>query len=189
MMEHTSSIEKIGTGLVCSVETYKGARIELVRRTSGFNGLSVYKNGKVRKIEIKTMQKGDKWIAINGIRAIDKLFFERDYWIYFVLVPENIIVMVRGLNFLQQQLKLSNESTYLDDLELWLKTTKKLVRHTGLKFIPRINVLFPTPLRNLVKIMLGDSEAKEYWSNSVVEIWENKENWERLYLSDRYTEI
>ena len=40
-MEHTSSIEKMGTGLVCSVETYKGTRIELVRRISGFNGLSI----------------------------------------------------------------------------------------------------------------------------------------------------
>lgn len=188
-MEHTSSIEKIGTGLVCSVETYKGARIELVRRTSGFNGLSVYKNGKVRKIEIKTMQRGDKWIAINGIRAIDKLFFERDYWIYFVLVPENIVMMTKGLSFLQQQLKLSNEPDYLEDLELWLKTTKKLVRRTGFKFTPKINVSFPTPLRDLVKIMLNDGETKEYWSNPIVEIWENKENWERLYLSDRYAEI
>jgi len=188
-MEHTSSIEKIGTGLVCSVETYKGARIELVRRTSGFNGLSIYKNGKVRKIEIKTMQSGDKWIAINGVRAIDKLFFERDYWIYFVLVPENIVVMTNGLSFLQQQFKLSKESDYLPDLELWLKTTRKLAKYTGFKFIPRINVLLPIPLRKLVKIMLDDGENKKYWSDSVVEIWENKEKWERVYLSDRYTEI
>ena len=90
LMEHSNSIEKIGTGLVCSLETHKGARIELVKRISGFNGLSVYRNGEVRKIEIKTMQNADKWIAINGDKAISKLFFESDYWIYFVLYPENI---------------------------------------------------------------------------------------------------
>lgn len=31
-MEHSNSIEKIGTGLVCSLETFKGAKIELVKR-------------------------------------------------------------------------------------------------------------------------------------------------------------
>lgn len=87
-MEYSNSIEKIVIRLVYLLETFKGAKIELVKRLSGFNGLSVYKDGKVRKIEIKTMQNSDKWIAINGVRAIDKLFFERDYWMYFVLFPK-----------------------------------------------------------------------------------------------------
>ena len=33
------------------------------------------------------MEKSDYWIAINGHMAIDKLFFDRDYWMYFVLIP------------------------------------------------------------------------------------------------------
>jgi hypothetical protein len=75
---HGASVEKIGMGLVCSVETFKGGNISLVNRSSGFNGLSIYRSGEVRKIELKTMEKSDYWIAINGFVAIDKLFFERD---------------------------------------------------------------------------------------------------------------
>ncbi|MCK4689407.1 MAG: hypothetical protein KAT41_03825, partial [Candidatus Marinimicrobia bacterium] len=63
--KHGSTVEKIGSGLVSSVETYKGCRINFVKRQSGFNGPSIYRNGEVRKIEIKTMQKSDYWIAIN----------------------------------------------------------------------------------------------------------------------------
>lgn len=99
--KHGSSIEKVGVGLVCSVETFKGCNINLVKRTSGFNGLSIYKSGEVRKIEVKTMGKSDYWIAINGFTAIDKLFFERDYWLYFVLLPENTIVMAKALPFIK----------------------------------------------------------------------------------------
>lgn len=54
-MEKSNSVEKVGIGLVCSVETFKDAKINLVNRVSGFNGLSIYKDGKVRKIEVKTM--------------------------------------------------------------------------------------------------------------------------------------
>ena len=53
--KHGSSVEKIGSGLVGSVETFRGCRLEFVKRTSGFNGLSTNKDGEVRKIEIKTM--------------------------------------------------------------------------------------------------------------------------------------
>lgn len=44
-MEHANTTEKIGIGLVCSLKTYKGAKIQLVKCLSGFNGLSVYKGG------------------------------------------------------------------------------------------------------------------------------------------------
>lgn len=187
-MQDNSPIEKIGTGLVCSLETFKGAKIELVNRRSGFNGLSVYKNGKIRKIEVKTMQRADKWIAINGIRAIDKLFFERDYWIYFVLVPENIVVAAKGLPFIKKQLKSTDDTAYLNDLELWMKTTKRLAGVTGFMFTPKINVNLLTPIRKLLKIILEDGKTEE-WEKSVIEIWQNKEKWTRLFLSEKYEEI
>ncbi|MBI5475733.1 MAG: hypothetical protein HY964_03245 [Ignavibacteriales bacterium] len=187
-MDYSSSIEKIGTGLVCSLETFKGAKIELVNRRSGFNGLSVYKNGKVRKIEVKTMQRADKWIAINGIRAIDKLFFERDYWIYFVLVPENIVITTKGLSFIKKQLKSADDTSYLEDLELWMKTTKRLANVSGFMFTPKINVLFSTPIRKLVNNILN-GEMIEEWDKSVIEVWQNKQTWERLFLSVKYDEI
>jgi hypothetical protein len=80
--QHSNSLEKVGVGMVCSVETYRGCSIQLVKNTSGFNGLSTNKNGEVRKIEVKTMEKSFNWIAISGLIAIDKLFWlfrvERD---------------------------------------------------------------------------------------------------------------
>jgi len=89
MGPNPASLEKVGVGLVSSVETFRGCKLELVRRNSGFNGISTNKNGEVRKIEVKSMATNYKWIAISSLVAIDKLFFERDYWIYFVLLPQN----------------------------------------------------------------------------------------------------
>jgi hypothetical protein len=185
-MDHSNSIEKIGTGLVCSLETFKGAKIELVKRLSGFNGLSVYKDGKVRKIEIKTMQNSDKWIAINGVRAIDKLFFERDYWIYFVLYPENVVIITRALLFIQTQLEISNSKDELIELEQWMNLSKKLIKHKKFKFTPKINVTFPIPLRKLYN---NFDIYEENYSNSVIEIWKNSDNWKLIYKSDKYHEL
>lgn len=106
--QHPNSLEKVGVGLVCSVETFRGCDIQLVKKVSGFNGLSTNKNGEVRKIEVKSMEKSFNWIAISSLIAIDKLFFERDYWIYFALMPLNYVVMTKGLPFLKQQLSFSD---------------------------------------------------------------------------------
>ena len=178
--KHGSSIEKVGVGLVCSVETFKGCNINLVKRTSGFNGLSIYKNGEVRKIEVKTMEKSDYWIAINGFTAIDKLFFERDYWLYFVLLPENTIVMAKALPFIKYQLKLSKDLNFLDELEDWIKSTKKLSKSSGLKFIPRINIKFNKPIRELAKNLISENYDKN-WEKAIPEIWQNRGNWEKIF--------
>ena len=178
--KHGSSIEKVGIGLVCSVETFKGCTISLVKRTSGFNGLSIYKSGEVRKIEVKTMERSDYWIAINGFVAIDKLFFERDYWLYFVLVPENIIIMAKALPFIKYQLNLSKDLHFLDELEEWIKSSKKLSKNSGLKFIPRINIKFNMPIRELVKNLVSGNYDKK-WEKVIPEIWQNKSNWERIF--------
>ncbi len=189
MEQHSNDIEKIGTGLVCSLETFKGAKIELVKRLSGFNGLSVYKYGQVRKIEVKTFQKSDKWIAINGMRAIDKLFFEQDYWICFVLIPENIIVCTKGLDFIQKQVKLTQQIGYLNEMKKWMLTTKSLAKTTGLQLTLKINVPFSFPLRKLVASVLSSEESKEEWQNAIIEIWENKSEWRQIYKSKTYAEI
>jgi hypothetical protein len=177
-----ATVEKIGSGLVSSVETYKGAKLNFAKRTSGFNGLSVYNSGEVRKIEIKTMQKSDYWIAINGFRAIDKLFFERDYWLYFVLVPENIVIMTRALPFIKFQLDLEKNLTFLEQLETWIKDTKKLSKDSGLKFHPRIDIKFKkNPLRQLVKDVISNKYDKNI-RNSVIEIWQMEADWKRLFF-------
>ena len=184
---NNSQIEKIGTGLVCALETHKGATINLVKRLSGFNGLSVYNDGKVRKIEIKTMLSSDKWIAINGVRAIDKLFFERDYWIYFVLYPENIVLITKGLKFIQTQLNISNTSEEIKELEQWMYLSKKLTKNNKFKFTPKINVNFPIPIR---KLYANLEKHKEDFSDSLIEIWQNTtNNWQLIYKSDKYEEL
>jgi hypothetical protein len=71
--QHPNSLEKVGVGLVCSVETFRGCNIQLVKRASGFNGLSTNKDGEVRKIEVKSMSNSFNWIAISSVTAIDKL--------------------------------------------------------------------------------------------------------------------
>lgn len=181
--QHGGTVEKIGMGLVCSVETFKGGNIQLVKRLSGFNGLSTYNSGEVRKIELKTMEKSDYWIAINGHKAIDKLFFDRDYWIYFVLLPENIVVMTKALPFINDQLKLSNTTPFLEELEHWIKSTRSISKSSGLTFVPRINIKFNVPLRKLVNHILLKEYQKD-WDNSVIEIWENKSEWKQLHKAE-----
>ena len=178
--QHGASVEKIGSGLVSSVETFRGCRLEFVKRRSGFNGLSTNRDGEVRKIEIKTMDRSDYWIAINGFVAIDKLFFERDYWLYFVLISENIVVMAKALPFIKMQLEMSDEQDFLPDLEDWIKSTRRLSRKSGLKFLPRINIKFSVPVRKLVETLISGTYNSE-WEESVKEIWQNKSNWERIF--------
>lgn len=178
--KHGASIEKVGSGLVGSVETFRGCRLEFVKRLSGFNGLSTNKDGEVRKIEIKTMERSDYWIAINGFIAIDKLFFERDYWLYFVLLPENIVVMAKALPFMKTQLRMAEELDFLSDLENWIKSTRRLSRKSGLKFIPRINVKFNVPVRKLVEMLISETHDSE-WEESVKEVWQNESVWKRIF--------
>lgn len=179
---HPNTIEKVGTGLVCSVETFKGCSITLVNKQSGFNGLSTNKGGEVRKIEVKSMEKSFNWIAISGLIAIDKLFFERDYWIYFVLLPANYVIMVKGLPFVKRQLSFSDNPDFITNIQEWMKATKKLTRKSGLKFLPKLQLKFPVPLDKLAKHLI-ETPDDETWHDSVIEIWQNQGSWNRLYLA------
>lgn len=179
-MDHANTIEKIGTGLVCSLETYKGADIQLVKRLSGFNGLSVYRDGEVRKIEIKTMQNADKWIAVNGAKAIGKLFFERDYWLYFVLYPENVVIAAKALPFMETQFDFHKDSAYLNDLKQWLHLSRKLTMSNRFKFTTKINISFPISIRQLYG---NFDKYRDVFQKSVKEIWQNNGGWKMLYQS------
>ncbi|MFZ5910002.1 MAG: hypothetical protein ACOYYU_08320 [Chloroflexota bacterium] len=179
---HPNSLEKVGVGLVCSVETFRGCTIKLVKKQSGFNGLSTNNDGEVRKIEVKSMEKSFNWIAISGVIAIDKLFFERDYWIYFVLFPQNYVVMTKGLPFIRKQLSFSENPDFIANIQEWMKMTRKLTKGSGLKFLPKLQLKFPVPLDKLVTHMIEHSED-ENWHDSVIEIWENKGTWNRLYIA------
>ncbi len=180
--QHPNSLEKVGVGLVCSVETYRGCNIVLVKKQSGFNGLSTNKDGEVRKIEVKSMEKSFNWIAISGLIAIDKLFFERDYWIYFVLLPQNYIVMTKGLPFIKRQLSFSENSDFVENIQGWMKMTRRLTKGSGLKFLPKLQLKFPVPLDKLVKHLIEHPEDEE-WHDAVIEIWENKGSWKQLYIA------
>ena len=96
------------------------------------------------------------------------------------MLPENIVVMAKALPFLKKQLKMSEELDFLTDLENWIKSTRKLSKKSGLKFIPRINIKFKVPVRELVGVLNSGNYDKE-WEESVKEIWQNKSTWERIY--------
>lgn len=179
---HPNTLEKIGMGLVCSVETIRGCTIQLVNKASGFNGLSTNKSGEVRKIEVKAMERSFNWIAISSLTAIDKLFFERDYWIYFVLVPHNYVIMTKGLPFLKQQLSFSANDDFIQEIQAWMKATRKLTRQSGLKFSPKLQLKFPFPLNKLVEHLIQNPNDTA-WHESVSEIWQNISGWTCLYKS------
>lgn len=179
---HPNSIEKVGVGLVCSLETFRGSSIQLVKKESGFNGLSTNRNGEVRKIEVKSMEKSFHWIAISSITAIDKLFFERDYWIYFVLLPHNYVVMTKGLPFIKRQLAFSSNDDFTQEIQEWVRATKRLTKKSGLKFQPKLQLKFPLSLDRLVSHLIQNPNDST-WHGSVVEIWQNTGAWIRLYAA------
>ena len=175
---HSATTEKIGAGLVSSVETFKGRSLEFVKRLSGFNGISSSRDGDVRKVEIKTMEKSDYWIAINGSKAIEKLFFDSEYWLYFVLIPENIVVMAKALPFLKAQLVMADEGAFLVDMKKWISDTRILARKSGLKIVPRIQIKFQTPLRKIVA-----SDDFSQWEGAIMEAWKNEGKWRPLFIA------
>lgn len=181
---HGGTVEKVGMGLVCAVEMYKGCSMKIVNRTLGFNGLSTNLNGNQRKIELKTMHRSDYWISINGFTAIEKLFFDEHYWIYFAIVPENIVVMVKALPFIEKQLALDDNTGYLKDLENWIKQTKNVSKKSGLKIFPKINVRFSAPLRKVIEQVKAET-LHESWESSIAEIWELRGSWKKIYQSSK----
>ena len=114
--------------------------------------------------------------------AIDKLFFERDYWIYFVLLPQNYVVMTKGLLFVKRQLSFTPNDESIEALREWMKATKRLGRLSGLKFLPKLQLKFPIGLDEIVTFLTKNPNDRT-WHESVIEIWQNREGWKRLYAA------
>lgn len=93
--------------------------------------------------------------------------------------------MTRALPFIYNQMKLSNETNFLKELEEWIKSTKSLSKNSTLTFVPRINIKFNFPLRKLVTYILSQDYQKE-WNNSVIEIWQNSSEWKVLHKIEEY---
>ncbi|MCS6820392.1 MAG: hypothetical protein NZ551_00825 [Microscillaceae bacterium] len=108
------------------------------------------------------MQKGNKWIAVNGLKVIDKLFFEQDYWIYFVLIP---VVATKGLPFIQNQIEIDkNKFDYLQSLKELMFSVKNLSKQTKLQLTLKINVPLAEPMKKLTKKVL---EGENIWEDAI----------------------
>ncbi|MDR0612946.1 MAG: hypothetical protein LBG45_05620 [Dysgonamonadaceae bacterium] len=107
------------------------------------------------------MQNSFNWIAISNTIGIDKLLFERDCWIYFVLVPQNYVVMVKGFPFLKKQMQFSVDDEFITNLNEWMKYTKRISKGSILKFLPKLQLKFPIPLNKLVEHLIENSDDEE----------------------------
>jgi len=181
--EHTARTEVRGWALITSLETFRGFSLTITSKRSGFNGLSISKHGDLRKIEVKTVGQSDKWFAVNGLPGIERLFLDKDYWIYFALLPENIVIITHAVPFMRKQVKYEDASADLvDELKQWLTLTKKVSKDFGLRFVPRVHLNVRVPIRKMLKQILEDSDNDE-WHDVVAEIWQSGEKWERLFRS------
>ena len=181
--EHSSSVELRGWGLVTALETSRGFSLTLTAKRSGFNGLSISKAGDVRKIEVKAVGSSDKWFAVNGLEGIERLLLDKDYWIYFALLPENIVIVTRAVPFLQKQVKFENlNADLIVQLKQWLALTRKMSRDFGLHFVPRIHLHARVPIRKMLKQILENPNDAE-WHDVVAEIWQSKKTWECIFKS------
>lgn len=111
---HGSSTETLGWSLISSLETHRGCTIHLVNKKSGFNGLSTYHSGEIRKIELKTVERSDNWFAINGLEGIEKLFFDENYWLYFAIIPEKYVICTKAIPFLRHHVSAKVEQSPTD---------------------------------------------------------------------------
>ncbi len=181
--EQTLRVEARGWGLVTSLETSRHFSLSLTNKRSGFNGLSISKSGDVRKIEVKTVHKSDRWFAVNGLQGIERLFLDKDYWIYFSLLPENIVIVTHALPFLRKQVRYNHADLDLSaELKEWIDLTKRRSREFGLRFVPRIHLNVRVPIRRLLEQVLEKPDDPE-WHSAVAEIWENKGKWRCLFRS------
>lgn len=168
---HGGTTEARGWALIAALETFRGCSLKFANKQSGFNGLSVSQGGEKRKIELKTVERSDNWFAINGMEGIKKLFFDDEYWLYFSLIPEKIVVAVKALPFMKSQLKYRGGKNLLESLKVWIDQTESLTKNYGLQFIPRINFKVKTPIRQMVKQIQGNSRDNE-WCSMSVSIWQ-----------------
>jgi hypothetical protein len=60
--------------------------------------------------------------------------------------------------------------------------TRRLTKGSGLKFLPKLQLKFPVPLDELVRRLIEHPDD-ETWHDSVIEIWENRGSWNRLYVA------
>ncbi len=182
--EHTSRIEARGWALVSALENFRGFTLTVTNRRSGFNGLSISKSGEVRKIEVKTVGRSDKWFAINGLYGIERMFLDKDYWIYFALLPENIVIVTHAVPFLRKQVKYNEgiNSDLTQELRQWLALTKKVSKDFGLQFVPRINLNIRVSIRKMLAQIMHDPNSDE-WHDVVAEIWQSKKRWECIFRS------
>jgi len=185
LKEHGSSTESQAWALVASLETFKGCTIKIVAKGSGFNGLSTSLLGKVRKIELKTVAESDDWSAINGLAAIENLFFDDSYRLYFSIMPENYVIVSRPIPFLRKQVSSNIDDRVSEYIRGWINLTKAITKDFGIKFIPRINFKTQTPIREMLSEVLDNPDDHD-WGDVVKEIWQLNEDgqWIQHYLSE-----
>jgi hypothetical protein len=155
--------------LVKDLEEFRGCTLRIAGRRAGFNGLSVYDKDVVRKIEIKTVDRSDNWFAINGLYGIEKLFFDSQYYLYFVLINEMKILIAPAIPFLQAQIPTYNADTGREVSE-WLELTRTLGTKSGLNIIPRINFKLKVGIRELVRL-LESGQGTGDWLGCVDSVW------------------
>ncbi|MEW5717208.1 MAG: hypothetical protein AB1817_01135 [Chloroflexota bacterium] len=183
--EHSSRVEARGWALVTSLETCRGFSLTLTAKRSGFNGLSISKGGDVRKIEVKAVGTSDQWFAINGLRGIERLFLDKDYWVYFALLPENIVIVTHAVPFLQKQVDFRDADTDMtSELKEWLALTKKISKDFRLHFVPRVHLNIRVPVRKLLEHILAHPDDPE-WHGVVAEIWQSGKTWECIFKSPK----
>lgn len=179
---HGGTTESRGWALVASLETFRGCSIKFASKGSGFNGVSVSKSGETRKIELKTVSRSDNWFAINGLKGIKKLFFDENYWLYFSLLPEMMVITAKALPFFKKQVDYRTGKSLLGQLKIWIRQTEKITTDFGLQFIPRINFKVRVPIRQMLKQVLDNPESDD-WKGMGMSVWQlsNHGYWENLY--------
>lgn len=167
--------------IVKDLERFRGCTLQIARRRAGFNGLSVCNGDVVRKIELKTVDRSDDWFAINGTYGIESLFFDPQYYLYFVLINENKVLIAQAIPFLQAQIP-SYKTDVSNEMREWLEKTRTLSESAGLNIIPRINFKLKVGIRRLVAF-LESGQAIDEWQHCVDSIWYSSTTggWQRTF--------
>ncbi|HWS89446.1 MAG TPA: hypothetical protein VN282_20910 [Pyrinomonadaceae bacterium] len=170
-MNELSSLAKESRSntIVKDLERFRSCTLQIARRRAGLNGLSVCNGNVTRKIELKTVDRSDDWFAINGTYGIESLFFDPQYYLYFVLINENKVLIAQAIPFLQAQIP-SYRIDVSDEMREWLGKTRALSESAGLNIIPRINFKLRLGIRKLIAL-LESGQGADDWRHCVDSIW------------------
>lgn len=151
-------------------------------RGAGYDILVKCNNGDEIHIEIKGIQREDKFFAINGLEGIRNFLFDDKYYIYFCDI-ENSIILVTGSDFIFENMGWKDSKNIKKLIGAWTDIADAIKGISGITVDSRIRFVLPHPIRKLVRDLQNNPQfVNGSLRNTIDSVWKLENNqWKKLY--------